>query len=73
MTDKEDSFKFQFIYENESTGEVVNMSRVFDDNWTAWPDVLQQFLSFLSACYGYSIFDQVEVNPRFKPLTEDSE
>ena len=55
---------YNFNYSNNHTGEAVSMTRTFENEFITWDEVLEQFLSFMSACYGYDIRQYVTITDK---------
>lgn len=63
MTDDKDTVTFSFNYANNFTNEYSEYSRTYPDSFVTWDIVLEDFINFLSANYGYSIRENISIEP----------
>jgi hypothetical protein len=57
-----DNYKVQYKFEHIDCDNDVIKFEFSKADATTWDEVLEKFLKFLSAVYGYDISDQVEFN-----------
>jgi ribosome assembly protein YihI (activator of Der GTPase) len=57
-----DDYKVQYKFEHIDCDNDVIKFEFSKDEATTWDEILEKFLKFLSAVYGYEISDQVQFN-----------
>lgn len=74
MNDEKSIVTHSFSMNDRFTGQRISFSRDFEDaGGVTWSEVLDDFLSYLSCCYGYDIKSKVKIDSSWFDLWQDDE